>query len=157
MSLWGNLDAANNAPKQGDTAGYGGNTPQVTANTQVYFGNTRNGAFCRDHLGGDRPVKPCHRRRCAFGGHRFWLAEHRLELCLGDHPLDREADFRGRLHRSGKSALQSSTKTSAGKLTMLAQFSSIPIKMISGEIHASFMRIDFISIAKDIAASLKQF
>ena len=45
MSLWGNLDAANNAPKHGDTAGYGGNTPQVTANTQVYYGNTRNGAF----------------------------------------------------------------------------------------------------------------
>jgi len=45
MSLWGNLDAANNAPKHGDTAGYGGNTPQVTANTQVYYSNTRNGAF----------------------------------------------------------------------------------------------------------------
>lgn len=45
MSLWGNLDAANNAPKLGPTAGYGGDKPQVTANTQVYFGNTRNGAF----------------------------------------------------------------------------------------------------------------
>lgn len=45
MSLWGNLDAANNAPKHGDTAGYGGDKPQVTANTQVYYSNTRNGAF----------------------------------------------------------------------------------------------------------------
>lgn len=45
MSLWGNLDAANNAPKHGDTAGYGGNTPQVTANTQVYYSNTQSGAF----------------------------------------------------------------------------------------------------------------
>ena len=45
MSLWGNLDAANNAPKQSATAGYGGNTPQVTANAQVYYSNTRNGAF----------------------------------------------------------------------------------------------------------------
>lgn len=45
MSLWGNLDAANNAPKQGDTTGYGGSTPQVTANTQVYYGNTRTDAF----------------------------------------------------------------------------------------------------------------
>ena len=45
MSLWGNLDTANNAPKQSATAGYGGNTPQVTANAQVYFSNTRSGAF----------------------------------------------------------------------------------------------------------------
>ena len=45
MSLWGNLDAANNAPKHGSTAGYGGNTPQVTGNTQVYFANTRINAF----------------------------------------------------------------------------------------------------------------
>ena len=45
MSLWGNLDTANNAPKQSATAGYGGNTPQVTSNAQVYFINTRNGAF----------------------------------------------------------------------------------------------------------------
>ena len=45
MSLWGNLEAANNAPKHGDTAGYGGNTPQVTANTQVYWSNTQSGAF----------------------------------------------------------------------------------------------------------------
>jgi hypothetical protein len=45
MSLWGNLDAANNAPKHGDTAGYGGNTTIVTANTQVYYGNTRTGVF----------------------------------------------------------------------------------------------------------------
>lgn len=45
MSLWGNLDAANNAPKQGDTTGYGGNTPQVTPNTQVYYANTQIGAF----------------------------------------------------------------------------------------------------------------
>ena len=36
MSLWGNLDAQNNAPKQTDTTGYGGNTPQVTGNGQVY-------------------------------------------------------------------------------------------------------------------------
>lgn len=45
MSLWGNLDAANNAPKQADTAGYGGSTPQVTANSQVYYANTKIGAF----------------------------------------------------------------------------------------------------------------
>lgn len=45
MSLWGNLDAANNAPKHGSTAGYGGNTPQVTGNTQVYYANTKIGAF----------------------------------------------------------------------------------------------------------------
>jgi len=45
MSLWGNLDAANNAPKSSATAGYGGNTPQVTANAQVYFANTRVSAF----------------------------------------------------------------------------------------------------------------
>ena len=45
MSLWGNLDAANNAPKSSSMAGYGGNTPQVTANAQVYFANTRINAF----------------------------------------------------------------------------------------------------------------
>jgi hypothetical protein len=45
MSLWGNLDASNNAPKQTDTAGYGGNTPQITANGQVYFANTKINAF----------------------------------------------------------------------------------------------------------------
>jgi hypothetical protein len=45
MSLWGSLDAANNAPKHGDTAGYGGNTPQVTGNTQVYYANTTSSAF----------------------------------------------------------------------------------------------------------------
>jgi hypothetical protein len=48
MSLWGNLDAANNAPKHGDTAGYGGNTPQVTGNTQVYYANTQFGAFSQN-------------------------------------------------------------------------------------------------------------
>ena len=45
MSLWGNLDAANNAPKQTDTTGYGGNTPQITANGQVYYSNTAINAF----------------------------------------------------------------------------------------------------------------
>ena len=45
MALWGNLDAANNAPKLGDTAGYGGSAPQVTANTQVYYANTKLGSF----------------------------------------------------------------------------------------------------------------
>jgi hypothetical protein len=35
MALWGNLDAANNAPKFGDTGGLG-----MTANTQQLFGNT---------------------------------------------------------------------------------------------------------------------
>jgi hypothetical protein len=35
MSLWGNLDAANNAPKFGPTGGLG-----LTANTQQLFGNT---------------------------------------------------------------------------------------------------------------------
>jgi len=45
MSLWGNLDASNNAPSIGATAGYGGDTPQVTNNTQVYYANTQIGAF----------------------------------------------------------------------------------------------------------------
>lgn len=45
MSLWGNLDASNNAPKQAATTGYGGNTPQVTANGQVYYSNTAISAF----------------------------------------------------------------------------------------------------------------
>lgn len=45
MSLWGNLDASNNAPKQSSIAGYGGDTPQVTANSQVYYANTQLGAF----------------------------------------------------------------------------------------------------------------
>jgi hypothetical protein len=44
MSLWGNLDAANNAPKSGATAGVGG-TPQVTSNTQVYYANTKASSF----------------------------------------------------------------------------------------------------------------
>ena len=48
MALWGNLDAANNAPKQTDTTGYGGNTPQVTANGQVYYSNTAIDAFIED-------------------------------------------------------------------------------------------------------------
>lgn len=45
MALWGNLDAANNVPKQTDTSGYGGSTPQVTANGIVYYGNTKTDAF----------------------------------------------------------------------------------------------------------------
>lgn len=45
MALWGNLDASNNAPKQSDTTGYGGNTPQVTSNGQVYYANTQIGAY----------------------------------------------------------------------------------------------------------------
>ena len=45
MSLWGNTDAANNVPKQTDTSGYGGDTPQVTGNGQVYFANTAIGDF----------------------------------------------------------------------------------------------------------------
>ena len=45
MSLWGSLDASNNAPKLTNTTGYGGNTPQVTANAQVYFANTKINAF----------------------------------------------------------------------------------------------------------------
>ena len=32
MSLWGNLDAANNAPKQAGVTGYGGTTGSVKAN-----------------------------------------------------------------------------------------------------------------------------
>ena len=48
MSLWGNLDAANNAPKHTNTAGYGGDTPQVTANGQVYYSNTAINAFIGD-------------------------------------------------------------------------------------------------------------
>jgi hypothetical protein len=45
MSLWGNLDAANNAPKTSATTGYGGDTPQITSNSQVYYANTKIGAF----------------------------------------------------------------------------------------------------------------
>ena len=45
MSLWGNLDAANNAPSSSAMAGYGGNTPQVTANAEVYYANTKLGSF----------------------------------------------------------------------------------------------------------------
>jgi hypothetical protein len=45
MPLWGSLDAANNAPKQSDTSGYGGSTPQVTSNGQVYYANTKINAF----------------------------------------------------------------------------------------------------------------
>ena len=45
MSLWGNLDAQNNAPKQTDTTGYGGDTPQVTGNGQVYYANTAVGDY----------------------------------------------------------------------------------------------------------------
>ena len=45
MSLWGNLEAANNAPKQSAMTGYGGNTPQVTGNAQVYYANTAINAF----------------------------------------------------------------------------------------------------------------
>jgi hypothetical protein len=45
MSLWGNLDAANNAPKSSAMAGYGGTTPEVTSNSQVYYANTKLGSF----------------------------------------------------------------------------------------------------------------
>jgi hypothetical protein len=45
MSLWGNLDAANNAPVSSAMAGYGGTTPQVTANAEVYYANTKLGSF----------------------------------------------------------------------------------------------------------------
>ena len=48
MSLWGNLDAANNAPKQGDTSGYGGFTTAVSANTQKYYANTQIDGFIND-------------------------------------------------------------------------------------------------------------
>lgn len=41
MSLWGNLDAANNAPKQTDTTGYGGTTGSVSSNGQTYYANTQ--------------------------------------------------------------------------------------------------------------------
>jgi hypothetical protein len=41
MSLWGNLDAANNAPKQSAMTGYGGTTGSVSANGQTYYSNTQ--------------------------------------------------------------------------------------------------------------------
>ena len=41
MSLWGNLDAANNAPKQSDMTGYGGTTGSVSSNGQTYYANTQ--------------------------------------------------------------------------------------------------------------------
>jgi len=45
MALWGNLDAQNNAPKQSSTTGYGGISPSITPNAQVYYANTEIGAF----------------------------------------------------------------------------------------------------------------
>jgi len=48
MSLWGNLEAANNAPKSSAMPGYGGSTPQVTSNAQVYYANTRINSFITD-------------------------------------------------------------------------------------------------------------
>ena len=48
MSLWGNLETANNAPKSSAMAGYGGNTPQVTSNAQVYYANTKINSFIAD-------------------------------------------------------------------------------------------------------------
>ena len=48
MSLWGNLEAANNAPKSSGMPGYGGSTPQVTSNAQVYYANTQINAFITD-------------------------------------------------------------------------------------------------------------
>ena len=45
MSLWGNLDAANNAPKQAAMTGYGGSTGSVSSNGQVYYSNTQISAF----------------------------------------------------------------------------------------------------------------
>ncbi len=45
MALWGNLDAANNAPISSAMTGYGGTTPEVTANSQVYYANTKLGSF----------------------------------------------------------------------------------------------------------------
>ena len=45
MSLWGNLDAANNAPKQAAMTGYGGSTGSVSSNGQIYYSNTRINAF----------------------------------------------------------------------------------------------------------------
>jgi len=45
MALWGNLDASNNAPASSAVAGYGGNTPQVTSNAEVYYANTKLGSF----------------------------------------------------------------------------------------------------------------
>ena len=58
MSLWGNLDAANNAPKQSDMTGYGGNTPQVTSNAQVYYSNTAINAFINNAAIGVFGVDP---------------------------------------------------------------------------------------------------
>lgn len=45
MSLWGNLDAANNAPKQAAMTGYGGSTGSVSSNGQIYYSNTQINAF----------------------------------------------------------------------------------------------------------------
>jgi hypothetical protein len=43
MSLWGNVDQANNAPKSTDAGGHG-----VSANGEVLFGNTQISAFITD-------------------------------------------------------------------------------------------------------------
>ena len=45
MSLWGNLDASINVPKQTDTVGNPGGNTQVTPNGQVYFANTAIGDY----------------------------------------------------------------------------------------------------------------
>ena len=58
MSLWGNLDAANNAPRSSSTGGYGGNTPQVTANARVYYANTKINAYIANSAIGVFGVDP---------------------------------------------------------------------------------------------------
>ena len=47
----GKFKRANNVPKQTDTSGYGGDTPQVTSNGQVYYANTAIGDFIDKAIG----------------------------------------------------------------------------------------------------------
>jgi hypothetical protein len=74
MSLWGNLDAANNAPKSSAMAGYGGETPQVTANSQVYYANTQLGAFTDNQAVGIFGVSAAEQANSTTGGNlTLWM------------------------------------------------------------------------------------
>lgn len=74
MSLWGNLDAANNAPTQSAMTGYGGDKPQVTANAQVYYGNTTVSQFMTGAAIGVFGVDAQEQTATAAqGGHAGWV------------------------------------------------------------------------------------
>ena len=76
MALWGSLDASNNAPKQSSTGGYGGSTPQVTSNAQVYYANTKIGAFITNAaigvFGVDASEQAAVTAATGHGAHQGW-------------------------------------------------------------------------------------